>query len=203
MKWRNSQNSKDFLLSRQDVIESNYYDSYSYYCAGNTFLYSLQGQWSSWKVGVIVMWWVQSAFCPLIHIGLIMGSSDAGRWKNLGGPVVMGEHNLPSPWNRVNWSAKYWGARVTLAPPIPAWPVAPRFRHHWNRLHYANGSFFIIQLPLFFFKWNAFSVLFLFYSTGKFSNRLTQNLFNFWLFTVNPVHFMLPQCSRSLYEFAL
>ena len=48
-----------------------------------------------------------------------------------------------------------------------------------HRLHYANGSFFIIQLPLFFFKWNAFSVLFLFYSTGKFSNRLTQNLFNF------------------------
>ena len=32
-----------------------------------------------------------------------------------------------------------------------------------HRLHYANGSFFIIQLPLFFFKWNAFSVLFLFY----------------------------------------
>ena len=123
--------------------------------------------------------------------------------KKFGGPVVMGEHNLPSPgWNRVNWSAKYWGARVPPAP-VPAWPVAPRFRHHWNRLHYANGSFFNIQLPLFFFKWNAFSVLFLFYSTGKFSNRLTQNLFNFWLFTVNPVHFMLSQCSRSLYEFAL
>ena len=51
MKWRNSQNSKDFLLSRQDVIESNYYDSYFYYCARNTFLYSLQGQRNCLKRG--------------------------------------------------------------------------------------------------------------------------------------------------------
>ena len=40
--------------------------------------------------------------------------SDAGRWKTLGGPVVIGGDNLPSPgWNRVNWSAP-------LAPPVPA-----------------------------------------------------------------------------------
>ena len=50
---------------------------------------------------------------------------------------------------------------------------------------------------------NGMHFLFSFYPTGKFSNRLTQNLFNFWLFTVNPVHFMLSQWGQSLYEYAL
>ena len=49
--------------------------------------------------------------------------SDAGRWKTLGGPLVIGGDNLPSPSsNRVNWPAKYWGGQW------PPWP--PRFRHH-------------------------------------------------------------------------
>jgi len=52
--------------------------------------------------------------------------SDAGRWTNLGVPIVIGGNNLPCPgWNRVNWSAKYWGG--PLAPPS-------RFRHHWGSL---------------------------------------------------------------------
>ena len=41
--------------------------------------------------------------------------------KKFGGPVVISGDNLPSPgWNRVNWSAKYWGPGDPLAPPIPA-----------------------------------------------------------------------------------
>ena len=44
--------------------------------------------------------------------------SDAGRWKTLGGPVVIGGDNLPSPGsNRVNWSAKYWGGQWPPGPP--------------------------------------------------------------------------------------
>ena len=43
--------------------------------------------------------------------------SDAGSWNFFGVPVVIGGHNLPSPdWNRINWSAKYWGG----PPPVPA-----------------------------------------------------------------------------------
>ena len=43
--------------------------------------------------------------------------------KNFGGASGNGGHNLPNPgWNRVNWSAKYWGGQW---PPRP-----PQFRHH-------------------------------------------------------------------------
>ena len=52
--------------------------------------------------------------------------SDVGRWKNGGGAVVIGGHNLSSlDWSRVNWSAKYWGA-----------PLAPsRFWHYCLGTH--------------------------------------------------------------------
>ena len=37
------------------------------------------------------------------------------KWE---GAVVIGGDNLPSPsWNRVNWSAKYWGASGPPGPP--------------------------------------------------------------------------------------
>ena len=45
--------------------------------------------------------------------------SDAGKWKKIGGPVVIGGYNLPSPhWNRVSWSAKHWGGGGS-GPPGP------------------------------------------------------------------------------------
>ena len=50
-------------------------------------------------------------------------TSDAGRWR---GAVVIGGDNLSSPGqNRVNLSAKYWGAN---APP-PASPVPASLSH--------------------------------------------------------------------------
>ena len=45
--------------------------------------------------------------------------------KNFGWASGNGGHNLPTPgWNRVNWSAKYWGGPVA--------PPAPQYRHHCN-----------------------------------------------------------------------
>ena len=44
--------------------------------------------------------------------------------KNIGGATSKGwAESAPHGWNRVNWSAKYWGGQW------PPWP--PRFRHHW------------------------------------------------------------------------
>ena len=48
---------------------------------------------------------------------------DAGRSKNLGVPIVIGGHILPSPfWDRVNWSAKTW---MGNCPPCPLISYAP------------------------------------------------------------------------------
>ena len=43
--------------------------------------------------------------------------NDAGRWKNLEVPVLKCGQNLPPGWNRVDWSAKYWG--VSGPPLLP------------------------------------------------------------------------------------
>ena len=48
-------------------------------------------------------------------------SSDAV--KNIGGATSKWwAESVPHGWNRVNWSAKYWGGQW------PPWP--PQFRHH-------------------------------------------------------------------------
>ena len=66
--------------------------------------------------------WTFEFLGPIFHK---WHDSDAGRWKTLKVPVVIGDDNLPSPvGNRVNWSAKYWGGQW------PPWP--PQFRHHWS-----------------------------------------------------------------------
>ena len=44
-----------------------------------------------------------------------------GQKSGGGGHIVLGGDNVPPPaWDRVNWSAKKWGARVPPAPPLVA-----------------------------------------------------------------------------------
>ena len=54
-----------------------------------------------------------------------------GRSKNFGEGVVIGRHNLPPGWDRVNWSAKIWGRRAPPAPPFrPPWTeLWPQLMH--------------------------------------------------------------------------
>ena len=66
--------------------------------------------------------------------------SDAGRWKVLGVPVVIGGQNPesgPHDGNRVNWYAKYWGggsAHPSALPPVPA-----------SLKHYQSNKIFIFR----------------------------------------------------------
>ena len=58
------------------------------------------------------------------YISSIVIISDAGRWKTLGVPVVIGGNNLPSPVGiGLTDLLNIGGGAVAL--------LAPRFRHHW------------------------------------------------------------------------
>ena len=58
---------------------------------------------------------VLARFCSRVK----QNSRDVGRSKNFGEGVVIGRHNLPPSWDRVNWYAKIWGMRAPPLPPIP------------------------------------------------------------------------------------
>ena len=60
--------------------------------------------------------------------------SNAGRWKTLGVPVVIGGDNLPSPL-QIGLSDL---TNIGGGGQGPPWP--PRFRHHCNRMGYMKES---------------------------------------------------------------
>ena len=54
---------------------------------------------------------------------------DVGRSENLEGRLVIGGHNLPPGWDRVNWSAKIWECQA-MAPPAPPAPTGLHLAGH-------------------------------------------------------------------------
>ena len=104
--------------------------------------------------------------------------NDAGRWKTLGGPVVIGGDNLPSPvWIGLTDLQNIGGGRGPPGPP-------PRFRHHcmYSELSNKSGVEINVEFGHYFHlcRWKNME-LGLFFHLCRWKNVELRNFFSKWI----------------------
>ena len=81
-----------------------------------------KSKWPTQKFNIFQNCQFSIFFTKISWFGPWVSSQWCRKVKNIGGATSKGwAESAPHGWNRVNWSAKYWGGPVApLAPPVPA-----------------------------------------------------------------------------------